>query len=99
MTSPPDLPDLTPPWVRDEVAAAQAFIDREWSAHVHDTEHVHRPDWRVGPDVILYNSLGDVVIANIECSYCRIAAHTDSLKEWYDQRPPTCECADCGPAV
>lgn len=91
--------ELTPPWVRDEVAKAQAFIDRAWAEHVHDTEHVLAPDWRVEPDVILYNSVGDVVIAHIECRYCRIAAYTSSLKEWYDQQPPTCECPDCGPAL
>lgn len=72
--------DLTPPWVRAEVAEAQAFIDRAWAEHVHDTEHVLAPDWQVGPETILYNSIGDVIVAHIECRYCRIDAHQRTLK-------------------
>lgn len=44
--------DNAPPWVVEEVRAAQAFIDREWSQHVHDTEHVQDRDWRLPEGLI-----------------------------------------------
>lgn len=74
--------DFTPPWVRAEVAKAQAFIDHAWAEHVHDTEHVLAPDWQLGPETILYNSIGDIVLVHIECRYCRIDALTRSLRPY-----------------
>lgn len=88
--------DLTPPWVAEQVRRAQAFIDRAWAEHVHETEHATQPGWRVEPDVILYNSIGEIQLVHAECRYCRIAALTESLRPRYEQQPPPCECGDCG---
>jgi hypothetical protein len=68
--------DNAPPWVVEQVREAQAFIDREWSAHVHDTEHVLKPDWR-GEEYLIRNNDDDIVMVHIECRYC--------------SRPPTFE--------
>jgi hypothetical protein len=90
--APVEVGDLTPPWVRAEVAKAQAFIDREWAAHLHETTHVRLHDWRLAPDLILYSSLGDVQLVHVECRYCRIDAYTRSLRGWCELQPPTCGC-------
>lgn len=61
--------DNAPPWVVEQVREAQAFIDREWSAHVHDTEHVLKPDWR-GEEYVIRNNDDDIVMVHSECRYC-----------------------------
>jgi hypothetical protein len=73
--------DLTPPWVADEVRAAQAFIDQAWAEHVHDTEHVFESDWQLGDEFILHNDLGDVLAVHLACRYCHAAAAESNLRK------------------
>ena len=56
------------------------------------------PDWQLGPERFLYNDLGEVIVGHFDCRYCRIDGLTASLKRWYDEQPPPCECGDCDPA-
>lgn len=65
--------DNAPPWVAEQVRAAQAFIDREWSQHVHDTEHVQDRDWRL-PEGLIRVLWGTKRPGLCACRYCTTVA-------------------------
>jgi hypothetical protein len=58
-----------PPWVVE----AQAFIDREWARHLHDTVHVQDRDWRL-PEGLARVLWGTKRPGLCGCRYCTTAA-------------------------
>lgn len=68
-----------PPWIAERVAEASAFIEYEWTAHLHTTDHVNRSDWQAEAHV--YDAITRMrVMSGLElwapdrtCRYCLIA--------------------------
>lgn len=61
-------------WQAEELAAAQAFIAREWAAHLHDTVHVHEDDWDAGEAIatrIAAMRAGVGLPRTAPCLWCR----------------------------
>ncbi len=74
-STPAGAPGVEPaPWQAEELAAAQAFIDRAWATHLHDTVHIREDDWDAGEAIatrIAAMRAGVGLPRTAPCLWCR----------------------------